>query len=91
MQYRWERLAKDIPAVAALPDEPDRKVLEGLAAYFTEDIETLRTVHGRTPVPSDVRRELAATMKAAALHITNAYPGQRPELDKLRARLEALA
>ncbi|KJY31962.1 hypothetical protein [Streptomyces sp. NRRL S-495] len=91
VQYRWERLAKDIPAVAALPDEPDRKVLAGLAEYFTEDIEVLRTVHGRTPVPPDVRRELAATMKAAALHITNAYPSQRPGLDKLRARLEALA
>ncbi|MFF7592946.1 hypothetical protein ACFZCK_36290 [Kitasatospora purpeofusca] len=91
VQYRWERLAKDIPAVAGLPDESDRKVLDGLATYFAEDIETLRTVHGRTPVPSDVRRELAATMKAAALHITNAYPGRRPELDKLRARLEALA
>ncbi|WP_328953297.1 hypothetical protein [Kitasatospora purpeofusca] len=91
LRSRWERLAKDIPAVAGLPDEVDRKVLAGLAGYFAEDVELLRTVHGRTPVPPDVRRELAATLKEASLHITNAYPDRRPELDKLRARLEALA
>ncbi|WP_327074943.1 hypothetical protein OG196_38280 [Kitasatospora purpeofusca] len=91
LRSRWERLAKDIPAVVGLPDEVDREVLAGLAAYFAEDVERLRTVHGRTPVPQDVRRELAATLKEATLHITKVYPGQRPELDRLRARLEALA
>ncbi|MFJ8430807.1 hypothetical protein ACIQ9P_05860 [Kitasatospora sp. NPDC094019] len=91
MRFRWERLAKGTPAVLALPDEPDGHVLIGLAAYFAEDVEVLGAVHGRTPVPRDDIRELAAAIKQTALHVTKVHPGQRPEFEKLRARVEALA
>ncbi|MFJ4096719.1 hypothetical protein ACIPYS_34575 [Kitasatospora sp. NPDC089913] len=91
MRFRWERTARDTPAMVALPDEPDGEVLTGLAAYFAEDIEALRAVRGRTPVPQDVLGELAAMIKQTALHVTKVHPGQRSEFEKLRARVEALA
>ncbi|MFF7454238.1 hypothetical protein [Kitasatospora sp. NPDC008115] len=90
VRTRWEGLHASVPEVAAMPEEVDRKVLGDLAASLAADVDLVRALNGRVPVPSPFVTSLIGLLDGMTPYLVKADAGQRTALAKLRGGLGEL-